>query len=869
MTAEQPLRTSTLVGRSRELDALTQALEGGARLTTITGPGGVGKTRLVEEALATLRETRGDIVPTARVDLSDVTRPEGLVDRVLEALGGAGSRERDVVKHLAKRAPLVLVLDPFDRLVGSASVLSEWLRAVPALSLVVVSRQVLRTAEEEVIEIGPLTDDAARIELFETIARKHRAGFVLAEGDRATALEIVRQLDGLPLAIELAASRMAVMSPPALLHRLRNRFEVLRRTSGEAGRHSALEASIAWSVELLGPAARTALAQCTVFRGGFSLEAAEAVLALGEGHPPVLDVLQSLRERSLLQGTSGRAGALDELRLELGQSVRAFVEPFLTRSELEGAEDRHATYFVEHAERWAEASTQRDGWRARARIAADRDNLLAVVERILGRPNVSSRSADRALRALVALGPVLLREGALAICASHLERGLLVAQGSGADPRLQARSLGLRAQVKRRIGDVPGAEKDLADALVLAHHTGEARVEGRVLVLAADIALLRGESGAVALTRAEEIAKGTGDQALAIECLGGRANELLRAHDLAGAELLFEEGLARSRRLGEAAAEIAFERRLATIDFLAGRLDRARTRAEAARAAAIEAHERRAALTTTPILALTRLAQRVATGASSEDDAALLALLEDDARGASEVALGAIEWALKGLLGLHHAIRGDRGEAKLLLGEATEDAGRRLSADLDVVFHLALARIEAQARRVDVARSLVQRATSRTEAALDPTLAAFLATDPLGSEPGGSALVALVCAVPSQTAPLASTPPASDDTATLRVGPGASWFRVGQDERVDLARRKPLRLILERLAAERSGPTPRHLAWDDLLAAGWPGERMRAEAGAHRVRVAISTLRKMGLRDVLRTEDEGYLLDLGVRVVVG
>jgi predicted ATPase len=859
--AALPTQAHSLVGRGRELEALTRAIEGGARLLTVTGPGGVGKTRLVEEGLAALRASHGEMVPVVQVDLNDVDGVAGLVDRVLDALGGSG-RQRDLTKLLAQRAPVVLVLDPFDRLVRAAGVLSEWLRAVPSLALLVVSRQVLRSPEEVVLEVAPISDDATGVALFESIARRHRPGFALTEADRPIAAEIVRALDGLPLAIELAATRMAVMSPAALLHRLSNRFEVLRRGSMSGGRHVTLEASIAWSVELLGPAARETLAQCTVFRGGFSLEAAEAVVSL-DG-TPVLDVLQSLRERSLLTVSEPSASGPrvpGEVRLQLGQSVRAFIEPSLGAAAREAAEDRHATYYVRHAEEQAAGALARDGWRARARIVAERDNLLAVVERILGRPNVSSRSADRALRALVALGPVLLREGALEICSHHLERGLAVAQGSGADPRLQARSLALRAEVERRVGDLAGAEKDLAATMVLAHHTGEVRVEARALVLAAGIAIARREPTAAeaALARAEALARQGADELLSLACLGARGALELHARDLASAELRFEEGLARARRAGDPPAEIAFARRLAYVELALGRIAAARERLEAARALAREAHEPRAEVITAAPLAL---AMALSTGASDRY-AAPLALLDETVRRAAELGLVSFEPAAKALLGCLHAARGERGEARLLLGEVTSsnDATSARLPDVDVLCLLALARIEAHGGRRDPARKLVQRATSRSAGALDGALAAFLEEDPLALDSAHrSPLVSLLLAIPATSSPLGSVPPPADVRPVLGVGPGATWFRVASEPRVDLSKRKPLRLILDRLAAERersAGP----LSWDDLLTVGWPGERMRADAGAHRVRVAISTLRKMGLRDVLRTEEDGYRID--------
>lgn len=459
---------------------------------------------------------------------------------------------------------------------------------------------------------------------------------------------------------------------------------------------------------------------------------------------------------------------------------------------------------------------------------------------------------------------MLLREGALEIIAQYLERGLAVAQGSGADPRLQARSLALRADVAKRTGELAEAEKDLAEAMVLAHHTGETSVEARALVLASTISIGRRElvRAEAALERAEALARGLGDELLSLAILGARGAHSLHGRDLAGAETSFEEGLARARRAGDPAAEIAFARRLAYLDLLRARPTLARERLEGARALAREAREPRAEVLCGPPLAV---AMALETG-TSDRFAGPVTICTETSRRAAELGLTAVGAVVDGLLGCFHAARGERGEARLLLSEATAAEPGTRPADLDLLFLLALARLDAQAQRREAARKLVQRALGLGEAAIDGALVAFLAEDPLALDSAhASPLVAILLAIPASSVSLASVPP-PEARSVLSVGPGATWFRVASEPRVDLSRRKPLRLILERLCEERAagGGT---LGWDDLLAAGWPGERMRADAGAHRVRVAISTLRKMGLRDVLRTEEEGYRLDPGFEVV--
>ncbi len=851
----------SLIGREPELDAFVRAVEGGARLLTITGPGGVGKSRLVTAGLARLAEAQRDVIAIAHARLGEDRTIEALVDHVVDALGGKGARKQDLTRLFARHAPLLLVLDPFDRFVALAGELTRWLAAVPELALVVVSRQRLSIPEEVTLEIAPIADEDTAIALFASFAARHRPGFRLDERDRATVSAIVRRLDGLPLAIELAASRMAVMSPAALLHRLSNRFDVLRRGGAGDARHRTLEASIAWSVELLEPAARDVLAAASVFRGGFTAEAAERVLE-GERRDegaPILDILQSLRERSLLGLSEPRASL--EVRLALDQSVRAFVEPSLDPRRRDALEDRHASHYVSWAEASAARASGREASRARQAIAEERENLLAVVERILGRPNVSSRSADRALRALVVLAPILLREGSLELTRDHLERGLSVARGSGADPRLLARAHLLRAELELRGGaDERGerVERDLAEALTLAHHSNERSVEGRALLFLARLGAARAEPRArveEALDRAALLAREADDDALASAALSTRGGILYRSGDLEGARLLFDEGLARARRANDRPGEIAFARRLGLVALARLELEPARALLEGASKLAQEDEDRRAWLTTLVPLALT-----LALLSRGQDRfGPAIRLLEEALAGASELSLANVESSARALLGVLHAARGQRGEARLLLGEALASDDPTRLPDLDVLALLTLARIEAEANRREAAKRLVVQATARARGLADGALVALLGDDPLALDsPHRSPLVALLLLVPASAISLDSVPPPSHASASLVIGPDALWFRVSEAPRVDLSRRKPLRLILEHLAALERGA---HADWSALLEAGWPGERMRPDAGAHRVRVAISTLRKMGLRDVLRTEESGYRLD--------
>lgn len=845
---------SRLVGRAREIDALRERLDTGARLVTVTGAFGVGKTALVREVIRLGVTRDAEPVPVALVELGDAPSEDRLLDAVAHALGRGGRAAKGASSRaLAAAGALVLVLDPFDRWIELGAVLARWLDEAPELSIVVVSRARLGLPDEELVEVAPLSVGEG-VQLLEVLGARHRGGsFVPSDAERAALTRIAEHLDAIPLALELAAPRLAVMGPEALLYRLENRWEVLRRgtASAAAGDRSAtLEASLSWSLELLEPALRSLLADLTVFVGGLTIDAAEAVLLAPAGLP-VLDALQSLRARSLV--VAGEDEGSGELRLSLLSSVRDLVQRELGPERAAELADRHAAYYVELAEREAREAEERGSARARARIARERGNLLAVAQRILGRGAPSARAAERALRALSAIGPVLLAEGTSAELARDLERGLAVAQGSGADPRLIARAMLLRAEVRAERGDRTGEGRDLAEALVLSHHAGDAPLEVRALLAAAATAADVGEASraASAVARARALGGASLDAHVLARVLLLEGAIAERAGDAIGARLAYEESLARSRALGLASGEIDAGRALAILDLREGDAASAESRAaSAAGLAASLGHARTEAILRAVLGAAAQLRGELAKAIAHHDDAARLA---------QRAALDAeLPW-LAGLAAIARAEAGDRGEARAAFAEAR--AGAIADADFALVFSIARARLARAADRpaeVDAERA---HAATLAPRARDSALVMLAAT---GTAPETrSGLVALALRVPSAGATPSTPPP--DDGKAVQIGPSAVWFRAPGGARVDLSRRKPLRLLLDRLATERErggGGLP----WDALLEAGWPGEKMRADAGAHRVRVAISTLRKMGLADVLRTDESGYALAPGVVV---
>lgn len=833
-----------LVGRDRELSSLRTAIDQGARLVTVTGAFGVGKSALVREAVRAGLTRDGEHVDVALVDLADAKGREALLDAVAEALGRAGRTARGATaRSLALAGPLVLVLDPFDRLTDAKLSLLDWLHEAPELSIVAVSRERLSVPGEQLVEVAPLSI-ADGVALLEVLGARHRGTFTPNEAERAALASVAERLDGIPLALELAAPRLAVMAPQALLYRLENRWKVLRREGD--GRHATLEASVGWSLELLEPGPRDVLTALTIFHGGLTIDAAEAVIPAPAA---VLDALQSLRARSLVAAEEDPSTG--ELRLTLLSSVRDLAARELTPERAKILRDRHATYYVELAEREARAAEERGLSRARETLARERENLLAVVRSILGVGVVSTQEADRALRALCAVGPSLLVTGAGEELARDLELALSVARGSGADPRLIARALLLRAEVLDARADRTGSERDLAEALVLSHHAGDGALEARVLLAASASAVLAGDASraATAVARARELGGRSLEPHLATRALWLEGAIAERGGDAIGARLAYEECRARARALDLPHSELDAARSLALLDLREGASDAVTARvAEGRPVAARLRHARGDAQLVALGAAAAQLRGELAHALSDHDQAT---------RVAREAALDSdLPW-LAGLAAIARAEAGERGEARAGLAEARLDAGA-MDPDFALLFSIARARLARSAGRTSEADE--ERSASRAigARARDRGLVMLAETDVAPDTTSG--LVALALRVPLTSTSAPSMPP---EAAVLRIGPQGTWFRAPGGARVDLSRRKPLRLILERLADERErGPAA--LPWDALLEAGWPGEKMRADAGAHRVRVAISTMRKMGLADALRTGEMGYLLDMPI-----
>ncbi|MFT3764142.1 MAG: hypothetical protein QM820_01275 [Minicystis sp.] len=864
--------TEPLVGREADLAALSEALLSDASVVTLTGPVGVGKSRLAEAALREAARDRA-FEATLAADVADVTSLDGFLARTARALGLAASEDRDAAREsrriglsLQQRGQALFLIDGLDAVLGEAAgPIAEWLGIAPEARIFVTSRARLQVDRERVIELRPLAAprgdalDGPAARYFLACARRTRPDFAPAPAEAAFVAEIVRELDGLPLALELAAPRLAVMGSAALLHRLRASRSMLRaRTAGAEARRASFDAAVEGSWVALHPWERDALTMLAVF-AGFSIDDAEAVVDLSRypQAPPALEVIHGLCDKSLVSAEEV-PGQVGERRLRLLASVADFVRRRGDAAVLEAARARHAAHYGALARRWCAEAPAAARETAR-RVDGESDNLLAVIRRVLAAGPVRVREAEPALWALLALAPGLDPHPSLAVHAALLDRVLDATQSSGADPRLLARAFGLRGAFRRQRGDLAAAARDLGRGLHLARMLGAAEIEGVALVESSQLVAATGDVAAAAAEARLAVSKlgavgARGDEVRALLALGDLEAD---RGDLAAARAIVERALALAAALALPREEQRARLSLAGVKLDAGARDEARDEIGRARAAAdaagLPACDVILGLCLLEEGDLRAAAERCTAGAAA---ARRLGLGAIEARALLLAAAAAIERRAFAEAYAHLTVAMDvaRGGARAL-AQALRGAVARLDAD-----RTAMAAPEAIPPGPPLDRALSELAQAAGDRPSFEAARARVFHPASGRALGRVVLRALERA---HALPARAAAPPSD---ALLVGPEARWFRAPGAGVVSLARRRPLSAIVEHLFRARRERAGVATSWDALLGAGWPGERMAAAAGAHRVRVAVSTLRKLGLRALL-TASDGYLLDPGCPVL--
>lgn len=820
------------------------------------------------------------------------------------ALQSEGDRERGAIDFiastLAEAGPLLLILDNVEQVARiTADVLETWTAVASEAFVLVTSRERLGLASEVVVDLMPLelppadasiaTPDGEKSEALLLYEERARSAGGWDDSTMADAAALVRELEGIPLAIELAAARSRVLGADKLLARLANAKKLdvgAARGSSRgrgAARHATLRAAIDSSWEMLSEVERAALAQASIFAGEFSIEAIEAILDV----PDVVDVVEALLDKSLIRRspTTKRFSLYASIREYASERLRAMGEDVAL-----ALERRQVRYFLEVG-----AKLERMGHlSARAALAQEKENLVAIERKLAARASAKALAASEVLdwaRVVLSLEPILAVEstfeellsmlsGALeatravrladpdpnvVASAGVLEARLLIARSAAYGIRGQntisledleeAKALAtapaaltvdaearVMASVRyRNLGRFADAEASATDAIARLERAGvleaEPRLEGSARAV---LGLLLCELGRVEESRRENL------RARAIfDAAGDRWSEALAIANLAVLDQAagewersahgYDGALERFREYGDRRYESRY------LGYRAG-LELERGDIAAARATYAVSIELLAYLRIRPTEALFRAALGAleASEARRSPTARVDAMNELD-RAASLLGSADAPRSIVSAVTIHH------GHLDLLL--AREARARGESERAERFLEAARARIRDALLRnesedVRFAIRLLERAIRKYETSLSAE---------------------------AKDAP-SMPPPASLSAtgATLTIGPDASWFRVvdphklgaNEEEReVDLGRRGALRLMLLELARVHESERGRATSSESLLAAGWPGERVLPAAGSTRVRVAISTLRRLGLARVLITRNDGYLLD--------
>jgi predicted ATPase/DNA-binding CsgD family transcriptional regulator len=553
-----PAQATSFVGRAAELAELRSLLAGGSRLVTITGPGGIGKSRLALQVAAGALDDAGDGVWLA--ELAPVADPELVARTVAAVLGVREELGRPMADTLAEAVGdrhLLVVLDNAEHVLGAAAKLADALmRSCPRARLLVTSREPLGIGGEHIFRVPPLPVPPAdlavpgqlaafeSVQLFAEHAAMRRPGFVLDEDNAAAVASVCARLDGIPLALELAAARLGSLSVPEISSRLGQRLRLLTGGSRTAPpRHQTLRALIDWSYDLLNPEEQVVLDRLSVFAGGWTLEAAEAVTAPGDSAEwQVLDHLSALVDKSLVQADETRGST----RYRLLETVRHYAAEHLAQragAELDETRAAHRDHYLALAET---ANTHLRGpdevvWLDQ--LEGEFDNIRAALAFSIADPGSS--------------GPGLRLAGSLRwFCHMRGHGGevlealnvLLDRPGSRKPTQARARALIASCHLLNQFGDHSAMASRAEEAIKIARGLPDPAVTADALSMLCWFRLEQGDPRALAsIGEAVGLARATGDPRLLAEVLGRRAVCKVEAGELDAGLADLEETLALSR----------------------------------------------------------------------------------------------------------------------------------------------------------------------------------------------------------------------------------------------------------------------------------------------------------------------------------
>ncbi len=593
-----PAQATPFIGREAQLAAVRKELtRPEVRLLTLTGTGGTGKTRLALQVAADLIDQFEDGV--FFVALAPIRDPALLIPAVAHTLGvleGEGKRLLEQLKDHLRNKNMLLVLDNFEQVVQAAPKVSELLTAAPQLKVLVTSRSLLQVYGEHDYQVPPLTvPDPSEIppiealtqyeavELFVQRAQAVRADFALTDENGSAVAQMCARLDGLPLAIELAAARVRLLRPQSMLTHMDNRFRFLTGGARDLpARHQSLHATIDWSYDLLNPDEKAFFQRLAVFVGGFTLQAADAVCSFS-GDLDALNGLGALVDQSLLKPS----GVYGEPRFSMLETIHEFaLEKLAASGELDAVQRRHADFYLAVAEQaepllegpdqaiwldrleiehenirasliWAEENEQVNlgmrlasalclFWFMRGHLTEGRERLAVVL-------SLRQKDQDPRLRSMCLdkAGLLARYQGDFDEAYTLIKESLDTRRVLG-DPHRIADSFANLAYVVLHQGDYSQARALYGEALAINRHIDNAQGVADTLSHLALIALFEGDSEtALALDQESlQIWRELGDQVGVAWALHKLGNVVLYQGDYVGALDLFVESLETAREVG-------------------------------------------------------------------------------------------------------------------------------------------------------------------------------------------------------------------------------------------------------------------------------------------------------------------------------
>lgn len=871
-------RRTLFIGRVEEQRRLVDALRSAAALLTVTGPSGMGKTWLAKRAAAEVEPRFRDLGGSFFCNLSACRSASDLQAVVAAALEIPQQEGQALARAIANRGPTLLVLDNLDGIATDAvPLLLSWLDRCAELQLLITSIVPLGLEEELRFELGPLTL-ADGVELYLERAKRAWAGKSFSDDELRAIEELVGRLDGIPLAIELAAARVRLLPPRNLLARIGERFELLQ--VHRPGHQASLQRALSLTFEYLSEDERRLLGHASLFEGGFTLEAAEAVLGPLKGEA-ILSLLDELRSKTLLQLDDS-----DPPRFSLYESVREFAASQFRSDDQWELIQAHATFYLEQGEVHAGRILGPEPLPSLRWLMAERENLIAAQRRTFEQDPSRAARLGLALSGLLGMqgppaseaaiqdatldaarrseDPQLLLRALRARAATYTRQGnshrsrLLVDEGLG-----RARSSGDELEIARLLtssswlhtldGEYERARAELMESVEIAERLESPLVLGPALLFLAALEAYRGALQACEqfLSRAQEIFRGHGSLEMEGTALFARVTLLVGAEHYEEARYVLEQALAVARRLSNRNLEAAALTNLGGLEATAGELE------------AAEAH----------------LAQGLR----------LSRMLGD--RRAEAVALSNF-----GLISLQRAEQQEGIRALLEAKDIYQETGdRRFHAE--VVWFLALAHAELGKTRqatsyLQIAREFFEAAEDETSEARCELIGSYIdwvhATGP-GSPASPKERAELETIVRTKLQELSADVRSTENLIiarrlleraidlphegthskqeelprVLRVASDGSWFEL-EGRRSDLRRRGSLRRIMQALAETRATSPGSELSPESLYDVGWRGEAALPDSASRRVYSAIWALRTMGLEGILLRHADGYLLDPSV-----